>query len=403
MITKANYTLGALCISLLPVCLFFSVFVRHESFIPSNNRSASSLKLPFNCNNTSEVAKNSTTPAAWQAGPVIRDYEPLGVEFTDEPWWEQRDSNRTLYVATECGTGNVLEIMASALTVSYRENINIKFVFIREKFGPATWDDLFSFPKLNFNYTFPDGVYDHHRTKACTVFKDLNDWKRDSYRIKWSMESDGIGEFGCVKCDWWKEPPFAQNSVWFYRILRPTKYLQLRVDAFKKSQEWNKYQWVGVHIRRTDNLGIMKWLLEEIVPKSLNKKIDTTNADEILPLDHYITTMRNFKENYPVHNLDRFQIVKPLKFFLATDRDDIKSQIIEVFPEDQVIHYEHGIPSSQLRSENRGMKLAVIDMFLLASCQVLIGTPFSTFSEAAHYIGGNVFLEPNFAYQKQSK
>eukprot|EP00210_Caulerpa_lentillifera_P001691 g1626.t1 len=299
--------------------------------------------------------------------------------------------------------GNVLEVLASALTMSYKENINFKFVFVREWFGPATWDNLFSFPKLNFNYTFPDGVYDHYLTKACKVLLGLHDWKNQFNSIEWSMEPDGKGEFGCVKCDWWKEPPFAQNSIWFYRILRPANDIQLRIDVFKQNQEWDKYQWVGVHVRRTDNIGTMKGLLNLETQKALKGKINTTNADTILPIEKYMETMRDLQQSYPVHNFGNFQLVKPLRFFLATDKDNIRSQIIEAFPKGQVIHYEHGIPEYKLRRENWGMKLAVIDMFLLASCQVFIATPFSTFSEAAHYIGGNVVLEPNFAYKQQSQ
>eukprot|EP00210_Caulerpa_lentillifera_P001689 g1624.t1 len=143
----------------------------------------------------------------------------------------------------------------------------------------------------------------------------------------------------------------------------------------------------------------MKGLLNLETQKALKGKINTTNADTILPIENYIKVMHDIQRSDPVHNFGSFQLVKPLKFFLATDKDETRSKILEAFPEGQVIYYQHGIPSSQLRSKNWGMKLAVIDMFLLASCQVLIGTPFSTFSEAAHYIGGNFFLEPDFAYQ----
>eukprot|EP00210_Caulerpa_lentillifera_P001687 g1622.t1 len=398
MTSRPSYAQRAVIISLLPVCLFLFVFLRHGNVYTQNDFSTL-LTLSLGSAEAFKKSEESYEPAAWKAPPAVRDYEPLGVEFTDEPWWEQRDSNRTLYVATHCGAGNVLEVLASALTMSYKENINFKFVFVREWFGPATWDDLFSFPKLNFNYTFPDGVYSHYLTKACKVLEPLWSWKHDFKKIKWTRELNGTGEFGCVKCDWWREPPFPQNALWFYRILRPEKYLQMRIDAFKREHNWDKYQWVGVHIRRTDNIGTMKGLLNLETQKALKGKINTTNADTILPIENYIKVMDDIQRSHPVHNFGSFQLVKPLKFFLATDKDETRSKILEAFPEGQVIYYQHGIPSSQLRRKNWGMKLAVIDMFLLASCQALIATPFSTFSEAAHYIGGNLVLEPNFAYQ----
>eukprot|EP00210_Caulerpa_lentillifera_P001695 g1630.t1 len=379
--------------------MFILVFIGYGDVFTNN--SVRDLLIPsFSYNKASQ---QTAIQAPWQEAPAARDYEPLGIEFTDDPWWEQRDSNRTVYVAPYTGLSNTLQALASAFTISYRENINFKFVFKRDWFGPAVWDDLFSFPKVNFNHTFPDGVYYHKETKSCKVAKPLFHWKHGLEMIEWTKEPNGTGEIGCVESCCWREPPFPQTVLWFYRILRPEKYLQMKIDSFKKSQGWDKYQWVGVHVRRTDNIETMKGLLKFETQSTLQGKVNTTNADSILPIESYIATMYHLQQDYPIHKLGGYQIVKPLRFFLATDKDETRSKILEAFPEGQVVYYEHGIPSGRLRSENWGMKLAVIDMFLLASCQVLIGTPFSTFSEAAHYIGGNFFLEPNFAYQIQSQ
>lgn len=272
---------------------------------------------------------------------------------------------------------------------------------MRDWFGPATWDDLFSFPKVNFNHTFPDGVYDHRETKSCKVAEPLFTWEHGLKMIKWAKEPNGTEEIGCVQSCCWREPPFPKSCLWFYRILRPETYLQMRIDAFKEEQEWDKYQWIGVHVRRTDNIETMKNLLNYETQPDLKGKVNTSNAETIMPIESYISTMTQIKHSFPIHKLGPYQTIKPLKYFLATDKDEIKTQILEAFPEAQVVYYEHDLPSSELRNNNWGMKLAVIDMFLLASCDILIGTPFSTFSEAAHSIGGGFYIEPNFSYIQQ--
>lgn len=53
-------------------------------------------------------------------------YEVLGPEFTYDPWWERFDSKRTLYVAPYAQLGNTLQSIASAMTIAYRERINVK-------------------------------------------------------------------------------------------------------------------------------------------------------------------------------------------------------------------------------------------------------------------------------------
>lgn len=64
--------------------------------------------------------------AVWRAPPAIQEYQRLGIEDTNESWWENRNSTKTVYIATFTGLANVLQTMASAYTVAYRENINMK-------------------------------------------------------------------------------------------------------------------------------------------------------------------------------------------------------------------------------------------------------------------------------------
>jgi len=131
----------------------------------------------------------------------------------------------------------------------------------------------------------------------------------------------------------------------------------------------------------------------------LKGKMDISEKGSSYPTETYITTMYHIQQNFPIHQLGGYQNIKPLRYFLATDNDKARQIVFNSFPNDKVVNFAYGIPATELRRQNWGMKLAVIDMFLLASCDVLIGTPASTFSEAAHSIGGGFYIEPNFAYK----
>ena len=144
--------------------------------------------------------------------------------------------------------------------------------------------------------------------------------------------------------------------------------------------------------------GLMKFMKN---PEML-AAVDTSTAETMLPTENYLKLMQDLADRWPVHDVGPYQVVKPIRFFLATDKDESKNRIMSQFAQNQVVSFEKGIDEHGLRVEVWGLQLAVIDMFLLASCSVVIGTPFSTFSEAATYIGGALQLEPNFAYSNGS-
>ena len=131
-------------------------------------------------------------------------------------------------------------------------------------------------------------------------------------------------------------------------------------------------------------------------------RVNTSTAETMLPTQNYIELMRDLAHRWPVHDVGPYQVVKPIRFFLATDKDESKRLITSRFSKNQIVSFEKGINGTRLRREVWGLQSAIVDMFLLASCKVVIGTPFSTFSEAATYIGGALQLEPNFGYTKGS-
>lgn len=141
----------------------------------------------------------------------------------------------------------------------------------------------------------------------------------------------------------------------------------------------------------------MRWLVELQTVEELKGRIDVNNADTMLPTSHYADLMKKVKATWPLHQMGVYQAVKPIRFFLASDQGEIKNEFMEQFGNNQVVVY-HSDAKPNVSSNIRNMQMAVMDLFMLASCKVIIGTPFSTFSETASHIGGALLLEPDFSY-----
>lgn len=152
---------------------------------------------------------------------------------------------------------------------------------------------------------------------------------------------------------------------------------------------------VGVHVRRGDRIRDLSSYLKE----------KNNSSTELLPLDNYVSAMKSTKSILPSHFypsngqvsdfLLRFESLdfdrRDIRFFLATDDPKAAEYIKGFFFDGEVVSYEH--PENDYRPVRQAQN-AVADMFLLASCESLIGTPTSSFSLAAKLIGSGLYLEP---------
>lgn len=138
--------------------------------------------------------------------------------------------------------------------------------------------------------------------------------------------------------------------------------------------------------------------LIRIGPLASTVDYKSTDDDDILPFSNYIDLMRSVPKLMPAHkHLGFYQEVRPLRYFLATDNDEAREQVLSSFPPSTVFEFPKR-DMARLRGTVEGLQSGVVDMFLLSDCRVLIGTPYSTFSATANYIGGNLYLEPNFTH-----
>ena len=141
-------------------------------------------------------------------------------------------------------------------------------------------------------------------------------------------------------------PRYIKSYSHFYKKNPERFNFHLRNLRFKASSSSSK-SFVGVHIRRTDHT------------KCINES----------PLSFFIETMSREPSE--------------TRFYLATDCENSRKKIIEVF-KDRVIISEIILKRTSLE----GVKGAIIDFLNLSSCSKIIGTRYSSFSEMAALYGG---------------
>ena len=133
-----------------------------------------------------------------------------------------------------------------------------------------------------------------------------------------------------------------------FDFCQPSRHLRKRVDAIV-----DKFapRTVGVHIRTLDDVG--------------------QRIQERSPLELFISKM--------AAEVERDDSVK---FFLATDSNDVRNDFMRRFPE-RVITQE----STPKRTKESGMESAVVDLFTLARTNKVLVPYLSTFSRCAAMIG----------------
>lgn len=139
--------------------------------------------------------------------------------------------------------------------------------------------------------------------------------------------------------------PYPQEMA---QRLQPTAELRQRIKQITKQFA---AKMIGVHIRRTDNA------------VSINES----------PIECFVQAMRQ--------ELDKDCNTA---FYVATDDISVRNLLIKEFP--QHIHFQQ--IENCVRSTVDGIKDAVVDLYCLAQTDKIIGSYWSSFSDAAAEIGG---------------
>ncbi len=142
---------------------------------------------------------------------------------------------------------------------------------------------------------------------------------------------------------------FADYTDNFYRYLfRPAKHILDEVEHIEKSMGEGRR--IGIHIRRTDN------------------SVSILHSPDSLFIQEIDRIIRNDGS---------------VKFYLATDDEKTKERFRLAFP-----GYIFSMPRAASRSTKSGITDAMIEMTLLSRTERILGSYYSSFSEAAALLGG---------------
>jgi hypothetical protein len=137
----------------------------------------------------------------------------------------------------------------------------------------------------------------------------------------------------------------------YLKLFKPTHSIQSAIDSITSTFG---DETIGVHIRRTDHV--------------LAIKHSDTAA--------YIKAMKKLQSEPP-----------QLKFYLATDCQKTKKDLIKEFKSSIIFHEQETD-----RDSAGGMKNAVLDLFALARCSKILGSSYSSYSMTAAQLGNIEFI-----------
>lgn len=140
---------------------------------------------------------------------------------------------------------------------------------------------------------------------------------------------------------------FADYTDDFYRSLfRPAGHILDQVQLIEKSMGEKR---IGIHIRRTDNSVSILHSPDSLFIQEIDRIISNDSS---------------------------------LKFYLATDDEKTKERFCRAFP-----GYIFTSPRAACRSTKSGITDAMVEMVLLSRTKLVLGSYYSSFSEAAALLG----------------
>ena len=277
-----------------------------------------------------------------------------------------------IYVEPESGLGNRFRVIDSAIQLAKYRKTKIELIWKVNHDVGAPFLDLFEpFDKstniIKITDDFKSGYYDIGYNRYFKGFKrlskpaliEIEDWDKTWVWKKYAYIQNNLATGynyydhsfeGEVQKFWNQEWPSKNYYIRTYSRF----FGNVRSDysMFKPRREildicsmiFSDYT-VGVHIRRSDSL-------------------DAINAS---PTEKYIK-----------HMLGEIEKNKDVRFFLATDSEEERNQMITLF-KDRIIYH----PSALERSSSQGIKDAMIELTCLSTTNKIIGSSCSSFTEAA--------------------
>lgn len=272
-------------------------------------------------------------------------------------------SRNTLYLRPLNGLGNRMRAVAAGRALAADAGVRLVVLWSVEKQLGASYHDLFAHDdSFEVRNLYPDGSL--RDALAYLLYSEVKQvkgiptgWITRAYfggRIHHQVRPETFSEEALRRMaqaaprmllsSWWSFYRGADLDFSFFRM-HPSE--EAEVDTVSAAFSDKTF---GVHIRRTDN----------------------RNAIRYSPTHAFIAAIR-----------DRIAVEPHADFFLTTDCLETEEEIRAQFGERIITR-----PHDTTRASTRGMRDAVVDMFLLSRTRHIFGSYYSTFSETAASLGG---------------
>lgn len=260
----------------------------------------------------------------------------------------------TIYVEPQRGLCNKLRVIVSAYSIAKQYNKKLVVLWTSNHECNCSLDKLFDLPEDIKVYNLSRNgiknriygkiirtvaklseyrIYDQEVVKAVSDISLQKKYYENSKNIYIHTCESLLGS-GCIL-----------DSRHDFTIIQPKADILTKVNAIIRSKDY-----VGVHIRRTDNV--------EAIARSSNEAFVNSMQQEL----------RTDSET---------------KFFVATDANDVKIMLKSTFGDDCISTKESVLD----RNSEQGIIDAFIELVCLSRCRKIIGSFYSSFSEVAAAMG----------------
>lgn len=271
------------------------------------------------------------------------------------------DKKRQIILIPAGGLGNRMRAIASGVALANKTGRALKIIWQKDNGLAAEFSDLFSADNLPFDFKQVSGlmysfIYDVPRKKNLylTTLTSLFDRRSRIHHIS-NKENNYLFDQPLEdKINNQKRDVIILSGSQFYpfpdSLLRSIFRPHAEVRKVIENILCNQKPFVGMHIRRTDNL------------QSIQQS----------PIDLFKSVIeKELKED------------RTVKIYVASDSDEVKNDLKTIYG-DSVITNNNTADRSSLS----GMREGLAEMLILASCKQIYGSFWSSFSEISSMIGG---------------
>lgn len=235
------------------------------------------------------------------------------------------------------GLGNRIRVVLGGKSLAHLEGRDFYYVWPTGKLFEPRMSDLWHFDSKQVSWTASRILAKRFRY-ADGDLEWLDDDKRRE--MLWQLRTVHALKLPAQARPWTEE----------FRTMRPVNAVASRVRAFYEA-ELAGSPYIGVQVR--------------------SHAVSHQKTRDASPVEWYIERMLEIRQQYP-----------GIKFFISSDVDSTTRRVMNQIGNCSAL-YDKG-PYNSLE----GVRSAVVDLYLLASAQYIIGPYYSSFVELAEYLSG---------------